>query len=272
MQRLIFLAVCWAGFLLPVFGQGNPATDAQPAGAVSSGDKALSYEVVSIKPHKTEKIGSGMRNTADGMEWWNVSLYRMILGAYGLHMEDQVSGIPGWAKSETYDITAKVDAETAERWKHLSWKERWAEEQAMARSMLEERCQFKAHEETKELPVYELVIAKGGLKMKEAAPSKDASESMFSGRLVAKAQQVDAIVSGFTNLAGRLIVDKTGLGEKKFDFELKWTSDDRPVADGAADAPPLFVALEEQLGLKLVPAKGPVTVVVVERMERPSAN
>ncbi|MFC5862763.1 TIGR03435 family protein [Acidicapsa dinghuensis] len=258
--------------MLPVFGQGSSAADAQSPGAVSAGDKAPSYEVVSIKPHKPGEAGSGMRTLPDGMEWWNISMYSLVQAAYDIEMEDQISGLPGWAKSETYDIVAKVDAQTVERWKHLSEKQQWAEEEPMIRSILEERCQFKAHEETRELPVYDLVIAKGGLKMKEAVASENASESMYRGRLVAKGMQVDAIVTGFTNSVGRLIVDKTGLGEKKFDFELRWTPDGQQAADDSADAPQLSTALKEQLGLKLVPAKGPVPVVVIEHMDRPSPN
>jgi uncharacterized protein (TIGR03435 family) len=65
-------------------------------------------------------------------------------------------------------------------------------------------------------------------------------------------------------------VDKTGLGDKKFDFELKWTPDDRSLADDSA--PSLLTALEEQLGLKLVPARGPVEVLIIDHMERPSPN
>lgn len=265
MQRLIFLAACWIVSMLPVFGQGSPA-----AGTVS--DNVPSYEVVSIKPHKSGEVGSGMRTLPDGMEWWNISLYSLVQAAYDIEMEDQISGLPRWAKSETYDIVAKADAQTVERWKHLSEKQQWAEEEPMIRSILEERCQFKAHEETRELPVYDLVIAKGGLKIKEAAADKNSTETMYSGRMVAKGMQVDAIVTGFTNSVGRPIVDKTGLGEKKFDFELRWTPDGQQAADNSADAPQLFTALEEQLGLKLVPAKGPVPVVVVEHMERPSPN
>ena len=68
-------------------------------------------------------------------------------------------------------------------------------------------------------------------------------------------------------------MDKTGLGEKKFDFELQWTPDNRRAADTSSDAfPDFFTALEEQLGLKLVPSKGPVDVIVVDHIEKPSAN
>lgn len=268
MQRLIFLAACGIALISPMFGQGNAAADASNAN-----EKSQSYDTVSIKPHKSGDSGGWMRGLADGFEWSNVSLYSLVQNAYDIQMESQVSGLPGWAKSEAYDIVAKVDAPTAERWKHLKGKERWAEEQLMMRSILEERCQFKAHQETKELPIYELVIAKGGLKMKEAAPGEAHMEEMNRGRMVARAKRADTIASAFTGAVGRLIVDKTGLGDKKFDFELKWTEDDRQATEDSPDAAPsLFTALEEQLGLKLVPAKGPVQILVIDHMERPSPN
>ena len=137
-------------------------------------------------------------------------------------------------------------------------------------SILADRCQFKAHQETKELPVYDLVIARGGLKMKEAPPNETSMEMMSGDQMTVHAMTIDTTVSTFAGTVGRIIVDKTGLGDKKFDFELKWTPDDRSSADDSA--PSLLTALEEQLGLKLVPARGPVEVLIIDHMERPSPN
>jgi uncharacterized protein (TIGR03435 family) len=90
--------------------------------------------------------------------------------------------------------------------------------------------------------------------------------------MTARAQSTDSIVAMFQGDVGRMIVDKTGLDGKRFDFEVTW-ADDRRAADPSADAgPSIFTALEEQLGLKLVPAKGPVEVLVIDHIERPSAN
>ena len=140
----------------------------------------------------------------------------------------------------------------------------------MMRSLLADRCHFKAHEETKELPVYNLVIAKGGLKMKDAPSNEPPMASLSSGQMTLLAMGMDTIVAAFSSTEGRIIVDKTGLGDKKFDFELKWTPNEQPTAD---DAPPTFLtALEVQLGLKLVSAKGPVKVLTVDHMDRPSPN
>lgn len=214
-----------------------------------------------------------MQELPDGFLWTNFPVSAWVRNAYGVSMDSQMVGLPGWADSELYDIEAKVDADTAEAWKKLTYKERWKQEQPMMQSLLADRCQLKAHRETRNLPVYDLVIAKGGLKMKEAPADEAEAETMGGGKMIARAVSTDSLVIAFAGTSGRLIVDKTGLAGKKFDFELTWTPDDERAANDAADAgPSIFTALEEQLGLKLVPSKGPVEAIVIDRIERPSKN
>jgi uncharacterized protein (TIGR03435 family) len=265
------IGALWFAFLMTALAQG--ATDSagvQPNATQAASDQVQSYEVVSIRPNKTGSSPGGTRSLPDGFVWTNIPLSLLVDGAYGIRLGSQISGMPGWAEVDKYDIAAKVNAETAERWKKLSRKERLQEEQPMMRSVLAERCRFKAHEEMKELPVYDLVIAKGGLKMKESPPNEEAMEMMSDGQMTAHAQTAGTIASTFAGEDGRLIVDKTGLGDRKFDFEIEWTPEDRSSADNSA--PSLLTAFEEQLGLKLVPAKGPVKVLIIDHMERPSPN
>ena len=275
MRNVLLNAVCWLVLVVSALAQETTPVTAgrQSKSTQEASGKVNAYEIVSIRPHKSGSDSSGFRFLPDGDEWTNMPLSVIVGGAYGISMDNQVSGLPDWARRENYDIMAKVDANTAERWKGLSRKQRIQEERPMMQLILEDRCQFKAHLETKELPVYDLVIAKGGLKMKEALPDEKPSEAMSAGvmsMINGHAQTIDAIISGFGIVDGRKIVDKTELGDKKFDFELKWTQDDRPVGDDAP--PPLLTALEEQLGLKLVPAKGPVKILAITHMERPSPN
>ncbi len=263
------LAACCIAAVSSLWAQPDSVApkDAAPAPA---------YEIVSIKPHKSGNDGGGTQSTPDGFRWTNFPVVLLIRGAYGVSMDNQIEGLPGWAQSENYDLETKVDAGTAETWKHLSYKERWKREQPMMQSLLADRCQLKVHRLTREMPVYDLVIAKGGLKMKAAAadePSTEGMSSTMSGSKVsAHAQSTDSLVAAFQGNVGRMIVDQTGLAGKKFDFELSW-ADDRRGADEAADAgPSIFTAIEEQLGLKLVPARGPVDVLVIDHIERPSPN
>jgi len=87
-----------------------------------------------------------------------------------------------------------------------------------------------------------------------------------------RAGTAQGLAQNLPSSAGRIVVDKTGLGDKRFDFELKWSSGQEAPADKGGTGPAIFKALEEQLGLKLVPAREPVDTFVVEHMERPTAN
>jgi uncharacterized protein (TIGR03435 family) len=269
MGKVILIGACWLLLAMPAFAQETPG-GAQPKGTEGTSEKVHSYEIVSIRQNKTVNGAAGMRSLPDGFEWTNIPFESLVRGTYGIIMDSQVSGLPDWARRENYDIVAKVDADTAERWKKLSPQERGKEELPMMKSILADRCQFKAHQEIKELPVYDLVIAGGGLKMKEAPANETPTETMSGDQMTVHAMAIYTIVLAFPYTVGRVIVDKTGLGDKKFDFELKWTPNDRPSADDVA--PSLLTALEEQLGLKLVPARGPVETLIIEHLERPSPN
>jgi uncharacterized protein (TIGR03435 family) len=218
---------------------------------------APAYEIVSIKPDKSGSPAETMHRLPDGFRWTNFPVITWVRSAFDVVMDSQIVGLPDWADSEPYDIEARASADAAEAWKKLSDKERWKVEQLMMQSMLADRCKLKVHRETREMPVYDLVISKGGLKMKEASAGESMSEGTSNGKITAHAHPAQSIVYALSEQVGRMIVDKTGLGDKTFDFELRWTPDDRRVADIAANAgPSIFTALEEQLGLKLVPREG----------------
>ena len=273
MKNFARIGIYWLALVMHASLPAAPpaSAGAQSIGMEGTSDNVNFYEIVSIKPHKGDSNSAEMRSLPNGFEWINRPLSSLVWGSYGIIMDSQVSRLPGWAGQENYDIVAKVDADTAERWKKLTRKERLEEEQPMMRSILASRCQFKAHQETKELPVYDLVITSGGLKMKEASANETPTETIRDGQMTVHAMAFDnTTLSAFAGMEGRMIVDKTGLGDKKFDFELRWTPDDHPSADESA--PSLLTAFQEQLGLKLVPARGPVEVLVIDHMERPSPN
>ncbi len=221
------IAVCSIAAGVAAWGQEGAPTSG------GSSVKPAQYEIVSIKPDKSGSPGATMQTLPDGFRWTNFPVSSWVRGAYGVFMDSQIVGLPEWADSEPYDIETKVDAETAEAWKKLSYKERSKQEEPMMQSLLADRCKLKAHLETRELPVYDLVIAKGGLKMKEAPADKRDGESIGPGRMTAEGLSTDSLVAAFSGMVGRMIVDKTGLGDKKFDFELKWTPDDKRAADNA---------------------------------------
>jgi uncharacterized protein (TIGR03435 family) len=235
--------------------------------------KSFHFEVASIRLNKTGE---------PGWEWWeglekyrgtNVRLQDLVMSAYGLTLEAELVNLPKWAAEERYDVAAKVDDETFALWKRLNRAGKIAMLQTLEQDLLAERCQFKMHKETRVLPVYELVVAKGGLKMQEILDNEKASVSTYNtdGEFQAEAMDVTELVENLAETVEKTVVDKTGLGNKRYAFTLKWTPDEeqRTVDDAK---PSIYKALEEQLGLKLVPSKAPVEIVVVDKMERPSEN
>jgi len=241
---------------------------AQEGTLLSSATNSKVFEVVSIKPNQSGLSG-GAQVLPNGEHYIDTTLDLLIRGAYGIYNESQVMGMPSWSKSDRYDVEARVDAATADSWKSLSSKERWKQEQPMLQAMLAERCKLKVHLETKELPAYDLVVTKGGLRMKESASGEESSEAVRDGRVKGQAISIASLIHAIPS-DGRLILDKTGLGDKTFDFDLKWEAGNQSVGSDAG--PSLFTALEEQLGLKLVSSKAPGSVLVVDHIEKPSPN
>jgi uncharacterized protein (TIGR03435 family) len=247
----------------------------------NSAEKPFVYDVVSIKPSHSVLAPGIAANTVVSTSTWrmadnsitisNATLGSLVETAFGVFEENQLSGLPGWATSDPYDVNAKMDDETAAALKKLSRKDRMKQTQLMLQALLADRCQFKFHRETRLLPAYDLVIAKGGLKIKESLPKEGPGRSTAGpGTIAMEGITIEVLAASLSRTVGRFVVDKTGLGNKRFDISLTWTTDEQ---QGTADAgPSIYAALEEQLGLKLVPSKAPVETIVVDQMEKPSAN
>jgi uncharacterized protein (TIGR03435 family) len=225
------------------------------------------YDIVSVKPHKDDPaVGSWWRTTPTGFSA-NVPVRSLIMSAYNLIMLDQISGLPDWAERENFDVEGKLDVDTAEVFAKLPRTDQIKQSALMLQNLLADRFKLRVRIEMKDLPVYNLVVAKNGIKMKEASPSENSSYSMGMGRINSKAMDLAALIASLSNPAGRKIIDKTGL-TGKYQVDLTWAWNDDPNATG----PSLFSALQDQLGLKLEPAKAPVDVVVIDHLERPSEN
>jgi uncharacterized protein (TIGR03435 family) len=232
--------------------------------------KMPAYEVISITPNKSDAQKSGWRSSPDGIVLTNAPLTWLIRSAFGIISDDQFSGLPAWVDSDRFDIQAKMDPETAAAWKAGSRQQKVQLQRQLLQSLFADRCRLKFHHETKQLPVYDLVIAKSGLKMKEVTSTGGGRVWMGDGQFGADAGTMEDLIFSLSDEVGRVIIDKTGLGEKKFEIKVKWAPDEQ---QGSADAGPgLFPALEEQLGLKLVASHGPVDTVVIDSIEKPSSN
>jgi uncharacterized protein (TIGR03435 family) len=236
------------------------------------------FEVASIKPGDPDsqvfRIGSlpGGRFAAN-----NASLKMLIQTAYDVRGH-QISGGPNWLDSAKFDIDAKPDSATP----IPPGPAGGPQMRLMIQSLLEDRFRLKVHRESREEPVYELVVAKGGPKLQPATDSlKQQQRGMRMGRgqLTGTAAPVSILVAQLSQQLGRSVIDKTGLAGQ-YDFELKWTPEIGQSQSGPTDAVPapdltgasLFTAIQEQLGLKLESTKGPVEVLVIDSAEKPSEN
>jgi uncharacterized protein (TIGR03435 family) len=204
----------------------------------------------------------------------NLSIRDLIQYAYSLP-KSQIVGGPGWLDSGMYDIDAKSSPEVDVRLKAMPDGDAAQQKRVMVRELLKERFSLTTHEETRVLPIYILVLAKGGAKFQ---PSDHSGTRIDVGRSRIHVQGSDDTIGllarELAQSQGRLVVNRTGL-TGRYDLTLRWTPDETPLLNGEPDpnAPPgLFTAIQDQLGLKLESGKGPVPVLVIDHIEPPSAN
>jgi uncharacterized protein (TIGR03435 family) len=270
------------------------------------------FDVATIKLSEDQSLGGVLGFLSeDSYRARNMTMKSVIRSAYDLWggREEMVLGGPKWLDTDRYYITAKMDASVADKLKKLSPDQRKLTQDQMVRALLADRFKLQTHRETKEFPVYALTIAKNGVKLKEAKPGDTYAEgfpyadkfadTVKAGEIFlvggggpdghtmtvyAFGVSMPALARQLTVLAGQIVQDKTGL-TGSYDFTLKYgMSPMRPTSEGSSDgqsvpvasdpsgAPSLFAAIQQQLGLKLESGKGPVEIVVIDHVERPSGN
>ena len=232
-----------------------------------------SFEVASVKPSVPRTAHFSLLELGGRFTTTNTTLKMLIGFAYDVR-DYQIAGGPNWLDSAKYNVEAKPDVPRPAE--HNA-----ARMRLMAQSLLAERFKLAIHRETKELPVYDLVVAKGGPKLKKAANTAEASGRRGRGLLTGVAADMPLLVNQLSQQLGRSVIDKTGL-TGKYDFKLEWTPDPGELRfpAGGPDAPPppdlsgpsIFTAVQEQLGLKLESVKGPVEILVIDHAEKPDAN
>lgn len=261
MGKLLLFSVAFLAIAAMV-----PPSKAQERLNPGSASKMLSWDVVSVRPNHSLDPSQSMRMTSDGVEVHNMTLDGLFINAFEIRGENQIVGYPSWVNSEHFDIQAKMDAETVAAYHALKGEQRTDEWRSLIRQILQQRFDLKYHVENRVLPVYFLVVTKQGSKLKESANDGNSSTSMGAGKLSGHRWQMSGLAFSLSGVTDRMVIDKTDL-KGDYDLELSWSPDDS--ADSGLS---LFTALQEQLGLKLEPAKAPVDVIVVDHIERPSAN
>ncbi|MGP0074894.1 MAG: TIGR03435 family protein [Bryobacteraceae bacterium] len=282
----MFRALAVAGLALGVclaFGQSSDKPAAAPR---------AEFEVASIKLNKSAEFGGMIRPSPGGrFIGTNIPLRFVITVAYSIK-DFQLSGAPPWLMSERYDIEAKAEGNA-----------NFDAMRPMLQTLLEERLMLKVHHETKELPVYALMVGKAG-KLHPAEgecppppktlPPPEPGKLPFTpcggffmlpGHLTGQKATIAQLIDSLSIFSGRIVLDKTDLAGK-YDVDLQYTPAQAqlpapPPPPGVSlpplppidpNGPSLFTALQEQLGLKLESTKGPVDILVIDHVERPSEN
>ncbi len=255
--------------------------------------KAPTFEVASIKVNKSGSAGGSLGPRGNRLVANNITLAALVQYAYappgGRVLNPQLIGGPDWLRTERFDIDAR--AEGNERIPAAQFR-------VMLQALLEDRFQLKLHRDTRELPVYNLVVVKDGPK-----PSEDQTPPETRNRIISFASENEPLSSlprgglrmitgpTTTTLAGtaisvqtlvmllqgqsdRMIFDKTGF-DRLIDVHLEFKREDAnppdPDAAGSFASPSLFTALRD-IGLRLAPAKAPMEVLIVDSVEHPTEN
>ena len=236
------------------------------------------FEVATIKPSEPGRPGKLFTVRGPDVVTINTTLADLITMPYDLHSR-QIIGLPSWAESDKYDITGRPEVPGQPSVVQL---------EIMIQKLVADRFQLKFHREKRELSVYAITVAKTGSKLTKSQADPNGLPGLFFGRAApgvsfnvrnATLSEVASVLQG--SALDKQVVDQTGLSEK-YDFTLKFTPDASqmtgfgpapPAAAETDDAPPdVFTAFQQQLGLKLDSTKAPADVLVIDKVEKPSAN
>jgi len=250
-----------------------------------AGGRAQEFEVASVKPSSSNDArtllqvlpGGGLRTSGATVRF-------LVTLAYQVHSFQILDG-PGWIGSDRFDIVATVDRskpgadEPADPTKLTAAQLSNIQNQMRPRlvALLAERFGLKVHREMREQPIYELVVTKGGPKI-EVVAGNFGGLHIARGQFVGEGSTVDMLSSALANQVERPVVDRTDL-VGSFNFKLSWTPPDAAIPNGPdplstpdQTGPSIFTAVREQLGLELKATKGPAEVLIIDHVERPSAN
>lgn len=234
------------------------------AAQIPDGGKPLGFEAASVRAAQPGTLTRSWTGRGSQLVIRNYPLRDIILGAYRLRAY-QLAGGPDWINTTSFDIVGKAPDGVPR-------------DLVMLRTLLAERFALKAHTETRQMPVYMLVLARDDRRFgAQLRPSKldcritRCTASVLSGKVQTNGYSMSQVADLLTGNVDRMVIDRTGL-VGVYDLELAWTPDNGSADVVTRDAPGLFTALVEQLGLRLEPAVGPVEVLVIDSVERPTPD
>jgi bla regulator protein blaR1 len=287
-RKLLLTVAALVAIAAPiVFGLVNATPSRAQSQDQTASATAPSFQSFSIKPSDTSSpsakgIKTRMMYGPDSFVADDVSLQALIQEAYGVQ-PNQISG-PSDLLSATYDVAAKFDPSSGAKVDPRDHMSLW---QLALRAALAERTKLVLHHESKVLPVYDLVIAENGPKLQPSTSNGPIFGMSLKQMSAGKSQVVDGaqavpisdLAQQLSHTLGITVFDKTGL-KGNYDFNLKWTESSNQPSDTMEAAagnwtppdPSLFTAIEQQLGLKLVPQTQPMDILVIDHIEEPTAD
>ena len=244
------------------------------------------YDVASIKPSTTSGGGSLRPGfTPDGYSARITTIRRLMIAAYGVETF-MIFGGPSWLGTERYDVEARMDPSVSDALLKLNPADRKLAQQKMLQALLADRFKLTVHWETKQMDEYTLVIAKNGPKISVAKPGDTYANGLKgpdgqpigagqvrvgrNGEIIYQGVPISTLVRLLAGIAEGPVIDKTSL-TGTYDFTFQWPPPNQttPLDPSGAD---FFDTIQDQLGLKLQQGKGPVEVIVIDHVERPSGN
>ena len=240
-----------------------------PANEIALAKTLAPFDVVSVKQNNSGDGSWGINIHDNTLAATNVPLEMLIEFAYDIK-EDLVSGLSGPVSSAHFDVVAKIVPPDDKPLKSTD-----GQIQAMLIPVLADRFHLKVYLQPKVMPVYDLVVAHGGPKIKLSQAERTDSSWNINGEntskvLTCKSAAMPDLAAALADEVHRQVVDKTGLTGAA-DITLKW-SDDVASEAGGSNVISIFTAVEEQLGLKLQSSKGPVDTLVIDHVEMPTEN
>jgi uncharacterized protein (TIGR03435 family) len=243
----------------------------------SSALSQASFEVAAIKPGDPNNRQSGVHwQTGGRVANTNATVKTLIAFAYGLP-EEQILGGQKWISSEEYSIVAKPDSDSP----IPSGEPGYIHVKTLFQNLLSDRFKVKVHNETRQGAVYNLTLMGSG-KLKEADSNTGPSLRTRAGHFIGTAVPVWALAQILSQQLARPVTDKTGL-TGRYNFDLTYTLDPLqadafgpPTRNSPSppddNSPSIFTALEDQLGLRLESTRGPIEVLIIDHVERPTEN
>lgn len=233
-----------------------------------------SFQVVSVKPNANSGFSpTTLRIAGNRLITTGMPLRPLIMQFYNLR-DFQIAGGPDWINTDQWDIEGVADDGVNLQLQMADFlnTNRPTPASLMVQSLIEDRFQFKAHRETKQLPVYELTVAKNGPKLKLSAEQNPVNRRVGRGEIDIQAYPFATFAYLLSRQLDHLLIDKTNL-TGSYDIKLQWNAELTSAADPSpADRPSVFAALQDQLGLKLEATKGAVEILVIDSVQKPSQN